>query len=177
MMVRSILLVGSIGMSSFFVDIARTRLTKSSLQPTTSPMTLSSGTYSSSAILACQNGSSSRKLAAFSLGRHSTPIPWASRHNCHSLPRLVLMCHNNEPLTPSQQLFLCTVGLPYGLRIDIKLQLPSDLHTAFSLAKAYEQQHSLQQRHRTSLLVLQGTFAPPIFLRSMHLQYLPHQRH
>uniref|UniRef100_A0A453RVB1 Uncharacterized protein n=1 Tax=Aegilops tauschii subsp. strangulata TaxID=200361 RepID=A0A453RVB1_AEGTS len=101
---------------------------------------------SSSAILACQNGSSSRKLAAFSLGRHSTPIPWA-------------------------------IGLPYGLRIDIKLQLPSDLHTAFSLAKAYEQQHSLQQRHRTSLLVLQGTFAPPIFLRSMHLQYLPHQRH
>ncbi|KAM0916642.1 hypothetical protein ACQ4PT_010005 [Festuca glaucescens] len=51
---------------------------------------------------------------------------------------LALMCRNNEPLTPS---FLYTAGLPDGLHTDVELQRPSDLHTAISFAKAYEQRH------------------------------------
>ncbi|KAE8807171.1 hypothetical protein D1007_16585 [Hordeum vulgare] len=45
MMAWSILLVGSIGASSFFVDNAQTRQTRFGLGPTVSPMTLNSGTY------------------------------------------------------------------------------------------------------------------------------------
>ena len=54
---------------------------------------------------------------------------------------LALKCRNNEPLTQSQQRFLYTTGLLDGLHTEVELQLPSNLHTAISFAKAYEQGH------------------------------------
>ena len=54
---------------------------------------------------------------------------------------MTLLCRTSEPLSSAQQCFLYTAGLPEGLKVDVELQQPVDLHTAISFAKAYEQRH------------------------------------
>lgn len=78
MMAWSILLVGSIGASSFFVD--------STLQPTTLTTTHNSGTYSSRRFRHADMGAVQGGLP-LSLCRRLAQMPWVCRCFCCSLPR------------------------------------------------------------------------------------------
>jgi hypothetical protein len=52
---------------------------------------------------------------------------------------LALLCHTKPLPLPHQQAQLFTAGLPWHLRVDVKLYAPSDLQQAMALARAYEQ--------------------------------------
>jgi hypothetical protein len=51
---------------------------------------------------------------------------------------LALLCHTKHVLLSHQQAQLFTAGLPWHLRVDVKLCAPGDLQQAMALARAYE---------------------------------------